>query len=453
MIMLRRLLIFVGLCCFSVIEVSAVRKPSAESAQKASQKSKQVAVKREPKKTVKKAVTRRRPSSSTKMVGPYGVVRNSILKRVPQEPTSRKFLNTISALVPIALAGGGIQQIISGNSKVGAALLAGSAGASIVRAFMIHNKLKKAAEEFDTQMKEFLAEWPAQKENVPLSIREPLEMMYNQYRATKGLCSGDELVSFAYSLDAWRVLERVSEPVAMTEKQKCVFVRKELGDIQKFKLGPLFFLGRFITDAFQVDYLNIPFTWTVGLLSYLFPLFFHGPLRRYAFGFKNYWEGGDNSDQALIDSKTIQREWPFKFIEPKLNWLFSQFVSYENKQPARVLGSLIVSIGLVMVIKSVAGIGSSIFMHKHLYKANLLKLDSFMSVWPGIKHQVPLFLHERLDELYGNRLDSKTNKLHLTDQERAIILKQISVDIDVFLNEKKSPAVVTTKSGEVGVVV
>ena len=467
MIMVRRLLIVIGLCCFSVIEVGAVRKRLAnstkqtvQSVQKNQKDSSKTSSKREPKKTVEKTVvgrgvsTKRRTLPSTTMTGPYGVVQNSIMNRVPKEPTGRKFLNVMSALVPIALASGGIQQIISGHSKVGAALLAGSAGTSIARAFVIHNQLKKAAEDFDTQMKEFLIEWPVQKENVPLSIQAPLDMMYNQYRATNGQCSGDELVSFAYSLDAWKMLERVREPVPMTEKQKCVFVRKELGDIQRLKLGSLFFLVRFITDAFQINYLNIPFTWTVGLMSYLFPLFFYGPLRRYAYGLKN-WENvliEAQQPQSLVDSKVIQQEWPFKFIEPKLNWLIPEFVKYEEKQPFRLAASVIVSIGLVMIIKSVAGICSSILMRKHLYKAHLLKLDSFMSVWPGIKHQVPFFLHERLDELYGNRLDSKTNKLHLNDKERATILNQINLDIDAFLNQKKLPAVVATKSAEVGVV-
>ena len=426
---------------------SGVRKRPVAIEKKVSEK-KSVARKSRAQRPVSSFLQRRvarRMHRTGLMTGPYGELQQSIIGKTPKISAGKRFLSAASGVIPIGIAAAGTQQLVQGNKKIGAGLLMGATVAAVARAVMIQKQLKKAAETFDAQMKEFLVEWPTKKETVPLMAQPPLEAMYKQYTATKGKCSGEELVSFAYSLDAWKSLEQARVPVVMNDMQKCIFVRKELGDIQRFKLGPKFFMARMVADAFQITYFGLPFTQIIGFAAYFFPLFFYGPLRRYVFRFQKTLESRDDAGQSLVDSGVVQKELPFKLIEPIINKLTPDFIEYDDpyKVLARAGFGALASIIVMLGIKAVAGICNSVFMRKYLYKTHLLNLDAFMTTWPGLKHQVPSFLHERFDDLYGNRFDTKTGTLRLTDRERVDVLRQVSIDIDIFLknyNKKPQPA-------------
>jgi len=187
-------------------------------------------------------------------------------------------------------------------------------------------------------------------------------------------------------------------------------------------------------------YLDLPFSEIPGLLSYALPLFFYGPLRRYASGsklglidqLKQEVLKKRDEDQFYIDAKDIGGELPNSLMERFINWWNTDYISYDDKQPRRLAYAAGASIIMVMLLKAVAGLLVTPFARQQIYTAHLLRLDTFLSTWPATKIQAPLFLHERFDDLYDNKFDIKTGRLRMTNEERAIILRRITLDIKAF---------------------
>ncbi len=391
-----------------------------------------------PKRVAKKAVpaaqkatntTPRKPVVRKKVVyNPYMDIQQEVLTKDKFKPWVHTFVRMLSGIVPLGLAGAGTHQILSGNIKTGAALVGGALAATVGRAVWLRKRLQDADTQFQHAIKDFLEQWPTKRETLPRPIQIPFDGIYKHYRENDGKLNGDELVACAYSLDAWKTLEKVKDDTPLTEYQKCVFLSRELGSGASSGIGPLFFVGRMISDAFKFTYLDSRELSPVVFALHFAPLFFSGALRRYATG--SVREKDFSYAQRQLDAARINTEWPAKLLDPVLHRF--GIAEFNDKQIARSMGAVLVSMISVMIVKMVAGLIQSGFIAYSYYEATLLKLDAFVGIWPSVKQLVPSAFHEQFDQLYGQKFDAKTGRLIMSNSLRAGILKKLKTDLSLL---------------------